>query len=367
MKFVAALGSFLIGLIPNLGINIQAQVADASTSKTTVRVGVYQNAPRIFLDDTGTPTGFWVDLLEPIAQTEGWRLEYVPCEWDHCLRAIEKGQLDLMVDVAYSEERDRQYAFNEQVVFVSWSEIYARTGLALNSLLDLDEKRVAVLRGSIQQAALGERAQALQITPTLVPVDDFHEVFRQLESGEVDAGVVNRFFAAQEASHYNVQRTNLLLQPSFIHIIAPEGDGEPLLAAIDEALAAMDADPDSAYHRATEKWLEPDRTLTRRDIRQILLETIIYVPLVALMASFWWNRKLKREIDRRQQAETRLQTLADNTPGVIYQYVLYADGSDGLLYISSGSISLWGVEAEAAIQDMNQLWEKVHPEDLAPM
>jgi len=357
----------LVGLSQIFVGTAHAQRADMQTADDMVRVGVYQNAPRIFFDDSGNPAGFWVDLLEAIAKDERWFLEYVPCEWESCLLAVEQGQLDLMVDVAYSEERDRRFDFNQKVVFVSWSEVYAQPGTGFASLLDLDQKRVAVLRDGIQQTALQERAESLDITIRIVPVDDFHKVFQQLENGDVDAGVVNRFFGAEMASQYNVERTSVLFQPSFIHVVAAEGKQARLLGAIDAALAEMDGNPRSAYHRARERWLEPQPPLSGLEMRQVFFGIIVYMPLVALAAFFFWNHKLRQEIDRRQQAEMRLQTLADNTPGVIYQYMLRADGSDELLYISSGSIDLWGVEAEAALHDVNRLWEKVNPEDLAKM
>ena len=47
----------------------------------TVRVGVYQNEPKVFMDENGHASGFFVDLLEEIAAREGWTLVYVPCEW----------------------------------------------------------------------------------------------------------------------------------------------------------------------------------------------------------------------------------------------------------------------------------------------
>ncbi|MBN2809665.1 MAG: transporter substrate-binding domain-containing protein [Deltaproteobacteria bacterium] len=54
---------------------------------------VYQNRPKIFLDQAGKAAGFYIDLLDYIVAKEGWRLEYVPGTWQECLERLENGGL----------------------------------------------------------------------------------------------------------------------------------------------------------------------------------------------------------------------------------------------------------------------------------
>lgn len=76
----------------------------------------------------------------------------------------------------------------------------------------------------------------------------------------------------------------------------------------------------------------------------------------------------KRSEEALQQQETRFQNLAANVPGVIYQYVRSADGSNGrLTYISPNCRELLEVEAEVLIQHPEMLAKLVHPEDLPKM
>jgi hypothetical protein len=41
------------------------------------------------------------------------------------------------------------------------------------------------------------------------------------------------------------------------------------------------------------------------------------------------------KINERKEAEVRLQSLADNLPGV-FQYLIYTDGTDNLKYVTRG-------------------------------
>lgn len=68
-----------------------------------------------------------------------------------------------------------------------------------------------------------------------------------------------------------------------------------------------------------------------------------------------------------RESEQRFQNMAANVPGAIFKYVLRPDGSNGVIYMSSGCLDLWEVEAEAVIQDASILWSMVHPEDLPGM
>jgi len=63
------------------------------------------------------------------------------------------------------------------------------------------------------------------------------------------------------------------------------------------------------------------------------------------------------------QSEARFQRLAHNVPGVIYRYLLRADGTDSMLYISPSCYGLFELEAETIQRNVNHLWRLVHPDD----
>jgi ABC-type amino acid transport substrate-binding protein len=65
-----------------------------------LRVGVYENPPKIFVDAEGRATGFFPDLVRELAPALGRPLVFEPCRWSRCLELLESGRLDLMPDVA---------------------------------------------------------------------------------------------------------------------------------------------------------------------------------------------------------------------------------------------------------------------------
>ncbi|MGC9384412.1 MAG: hypothetical protein ACP5D6_07425 [Kosmotogaceae bacterium] len=58
---------FLFFICSLLGVN--------TVFSQRIYVGVYQNSPKIFIDDSGNPSGIFIELIEEIAAKENWELE----------------------------------------------------------------------------------------------------------------------------------------------------------------------------------------------------------------------------------------------------------------------------------------------------
>ncbi|WP_192816136.1 EAL domain-containing protein [Geminocystis herdmanii] len=276
-------------------------------SPTLVTVGIYQNNPKIFIDDNEKPAGFWVEIIDGIAQAENWSITYIPCQWKECLRKVERGDIDLMVDVAYSDKRNQLFDFNNEVVLASWSQVYARRDLNLNSILDLDGKKVGILKSSIQKEVLQEQIKAFGITPELIEVDDFNDIFVLIETGEIDAGIVNNFFGKKFDNGYNIVRTNILINPARLHFIVKTGDPLSLLPRIDRQLQLLIKDSNSIYYQAQKKWLEPNVKFGWKQIKDIIINSFIYLPFFVLIFLSLWNYLLKKEINYRKKIEFNLE------------------------------------------------------------
>lgn len=282
--------------------------AMADAQSRVVTVGVYDNAPKLFWDEeTGQPAGFFPEIFADIAQQERWAVHYVRCEWANCLAALEAGELDLMMDVAYSQERDRRFDFNREVVIPSWSVVVARPGVRLNSVLDLGGKRIGVLMEGIQYDAITTTAQEFDIRPDLVVVKDYGELAQMLRRGQLDGVVVHRFFPIEQQMPGAIQ-TNILVKPTQLHFAAPNQGSEELLNTIDRHLAAMKNNPNSLYYEAGERWLQGlDIYKTNWPLlRQLGSAVALFVLGGGGVGLVLWNRSLRREMAKRSLTQTKL-------------------------------------------------------------
>lgn len=203
--------------------------------------------PRSTPGGDGTPAGFFVELLDEMAAAEGWDLRYVPCVWEECLEMLQRGDLDLMPDVAYSAERDRTMDFHKLQVVQSWSQVYARRDLPVTSLADLNGKRVAMLEGGIQQKTFNELMTKDGYEFETMAVGSLDDAYSAVAEGRADAVVTNRFFASRNLSEDWLRETPIIFQPSALYYATPTGKNADLGERIDGHLSSWRTDPESIY------------------------------------------------------------------------------------------------------------------------
>ncbi len=65
-----------------------------------------------------------------------------------------------------------------------------------------------------------------------------------------------------------------------------------------------------------------------------------------------------------KQSEARLQKLADNVPGMLYEFLIHPDGSYSFAYVSSGCRYLNELEPEQVMENPDLGFQLAHPDDL---
>ncbi len=259
-------------------------VAFPTQSATHLRVGVYQNSPKIGLSDSGRPEGIFIDLIEAIARAEGWSLEYVPGTWAEGLDRLQAAEIDLMPDVALTRERQALFAFPREPVLSDWFQVYARQGSRIRAITDLDGKRVAMLERSIQQQAFENAAVGFDLRVRLVPFPDYEKAFASVESGQTSAVITNRFYGAAHVAGSHLEDTAIIFNPTRLYFAAPKGSDPAILAAIDRHILAMKGDPASVYYHALRKWTSEE---TRLRLPTWLKGAALLAPVLLLLTGLW--------------------------------------------------------------------------------
>lgn len=226
----------------------------AGAAVRTVAVGVYENPPKIFTSDSGKPSGIFVEIIEHIAQLEGWKLRYVPGTWSQGLDRLAKGEIDLMPDVAYTTEREKIYVFHKIPVLTVWSQVYARKNSGIQSILDLNGKRVAALEQTIQLETFKRLTNSFGLKITLIPVPDYATEFEMVAGGKADAGLTNRLYGLMKARKYGLEDTPVMFDPAPFFFAAKKDASGNLPQTIDRHLEELKKNPQSVYYAAMKRW-----------------------------------------------------------------------------------------------------------------
>ena len=237
-----------------LSFSVMALCSFGHADDAVLKIGVYDNAPKIFMDESGKPAGMFVDIIEAVAAAEGWKLAYVHGTWAEGLDRLEHQRIDLMPDVAHTADREDRFSFHKVPVLSSWFQVYAHKGSGIHSILDLAGKRIAVLERSVQEQAFVHLSQGFDLRADLIALPDYRSTFERVASGGADAVITNRFYGLAHAKAFGLEDTAVVFSPSNLFFAAPKGQGAQLLAAIDRNLTHLKKNPKSVYYNALERW-----------------------------------------------------------------------------------------------------------------
>ncbi|OQA35043.1 MAG: Autoinducer 2 sensor kinase/phosphatase LuxQ [Betaproteobacteria bacterium ADurb.Bin341] len=278
------------------------QSSFALASGRPVRVGVYDNAPKVFVDSRSRPAGFFIELIEEAARLDGWQLEFVVCEWNDCLKKLEAGSIDLMPDVAVSEERLKRFDFNAIPVAQSWSTLLYHPRLPVLTLNDLANKRIAILQSAVQEDVLAQMMASLNLSYQVVYVDSLAKGFESVQQGAAEAVVSNNFFAGRNASSYGLRLSPVIFNPASLQFAVAKGRHADLLTRIDRLLAQWRLDPDSVYYRALNRAMAAPQV----EILGVAWKTVIawsasllFLLLGGAALAIFSNRQLEQIISKR--------------------------------------------------------------------
>lgn len=282
-----------------------------------VRVGIYQNPPKLTLDQTGQPSGILGDLLARIAQQQNWLLETVPCAWHECLDALSRNQIDLLPDVARTQERQTLFDFHVIPSLYSWSQIYARSN-SISSPLDMQGKAIAVLDGSVQHEYLTSLISGFGVKARIIGINDLEDGFRQVAAGQADAVVANHYFGDTHASRYQLLPTPVMFQPAQLFYASAKGHNADILSAIDKHLDEWRSDPDSDYFSILKHWQEPSIRTTAPAWLWWALGGLAFLLLWLVIMAAVLKSQVARQTRHLKASETRLNTILDSTDAQIY-------------------------------------------------
>ncbi|MCF7797374.1 MAG: transporter substrate-binding domain-containing protein [Lentisphaeria bacterium] len=300
-----------------------------STENPTIRVGIYQNNPKIFIDESGNPSGIFVDILRQIALENDWSIHYVPGEWYECLERLESGEIDLMPDVAWSKERAEIYDFNEETVLNNWGQIYVPHDSEIETIPQLQGKTIAVMRGDYSYAEFRQNLADFGVSCKFLEVNSFEEVFQTLDAHEADAGIISRFFGIVDQRDHQVNATSIMCCPARLLFAVTKGDPKLLLSPIDASLATMKQYDNSIYYVAISRWLDrPVEWHWPLWARYFLvfLAGVLAALIVAAITLKLQVRKITNELLSAQEKviqNQRLSALGEMASGIVHDFRNY--------------------------------------------
>lgn len=300
----------------------------------TVRVGISRNPLIAFKDDDGQVKGLSVDVLNYIAGQEGWQLQYLQSSFAESLKKLQREETDLHAAIAYSKARAKKYDYTKETLFHNWTQVYVPTGANVRSILDLNGKRVALVRKGIHSSEFRKLIIGLGIDCKLIEADDNRAAFALMNNGQADAVVASRTWGALHLKHYNTEKTPIIFNPIEIRYAVLKGKNQDLLSAIDKHLALLKADKGSIYYHSTAEMFGAEETPHFPLWMKLIMPALLAVLLLSFLVIILFRRQVRQrttqlseELSERKLAEEALRKSEEK-----YHH-LFDNANDAILII----------------------------------
>ena len=186
-KSVCAMLSLLLLLSAVLPVKAAAETAPAKV----VRVGSFEDTFN-YVNERGARKGYGYELLETLSGYTGWQFEYVTCDWSDCFEKLKNGEIDIMGDISYTEDRAEEMLFSDEPMGEEKYYLYAdfsRTDISASNFKTLNGKKIGVLMGTEPEEMLTEWEEKHGIKTEHVNISNNEDVKQKLANHEIDCFV----------------------------------------------------------------------------------------------------------------------------------------------------------------------------------
>jgi len=334
-------------------------ISITNAEQRLIKVGIYDDYPLAFIDSLGAPKGLYVDILNYVARKENWSLKYIPATWPECIEKLKRGDIDLLVAIAYTSQRDKVFDFNKETILINWGVVYTKKGLKINSILEMDGKRIAVLKGDIYYQKFKQLVESFELDCEFVEVEETRSVIKYLEEKKVDAGVIARLYEMRFPDiQKRLDRTPIIFGPVELRFAAPEKRNRWLLSTLDAYLRMLKQDPNSAYYKALDKWiLMPEKTSIIPRWLVYTLIALILAGAVAVVTIFSLQHIIRKKTHEIRKLEQKYQDIFENAVECIYQTT--PDGR--FITVNSTCTKMFGYDSpEEMIREVKDIAHQIY-------
>ena len=174
-------------------ILLPVSVSAQEDRSKVVRVGWYEGIYNTTGSD-GQRRGYSYEYQQAVAAHTGWKYEYVDGSWAELMSMLKKGQIDLLGDISYAEERSTSMLFSALPMGEDRYYLYvnpSNTDISVSNLTTLNEKRIGMMPDTLSAEMFHEWEKSHGVNMQQVDIIDVDDVRQKLKNHEIDGFVLN--------------------------------------------------------------------------------------------------------------------------------------------------------------------------------
>lgn len=239
----------------DLTLTGDADAKATATKDTYVIASDTSFAPFEYQDDSNNYTGFDMELIQAIADQQGFNIKINNVGFDAALNAVQSGQADAVIaGMTITDARKSTFDFSD-AYYTSSIILAVKSGSTIDSYEDLKGKTVGAKTGTSSYDWLEDHAD--QYGFTITAFDEASTMYDSLNSGSVDAIMDDEAvlaYAIKEGRDFDTPLDGISTGEMGFAVKA--GSSPELIEMFNNGLAALVAD--GTYDKLVEKYLTTD-------------------------------------------------------------------------------------------------------------
>lgn len=265
-----------------------------------IRVGHDPNwAPFEFLDKNGESCGINIHYIKYVATTLDLEIEFIKTNtWQESLNKIRNKELDLLTGISETKDRLEYISFTKPYITNPIS-VFADEGIThIRDLRELYGNKVAIIKGYFTEELLSNKHPQIEQILVDSPQDALKLVKRKKAYAYIE-GMITGGYYIKEKKFRSIRLVGKTPY-SYNLSIGVRSDWSELTSIIQKVLNNI---PESEKNNIYYSWI----SLNANNSQDYSMLFKFIIPLtVLLLLTYFWNRKLRREIKRREKTQLDL-------------------------------------------------------------
>ncbi len=191
-----SLGKLIVYFINE--IDFTQEELDYLKNKKILKIQNDSNLTPYNFNENGIAKGYSIDYMNLIANKLALRVEYIPGIWDDFLNMLENNQLDLMLNVLKSKEREERFLFSDLPYLLLSPAMITRIGERdYHSFSEIDGKTIALVKGYHSYDRVKRDYPNVKIFPT----DNTLEMIKAVANKDADLA-----YGLKDVLEYNINK-----------------------------------------------------------------------------------------------------------------------------------------------------------------
>ena len=263
-----------------------------------------------FIDENGEHAGVTADYLKVIEEKTGINFEPYPDikDWEEAEQLAQDRKINFLPALAQNSRREGFLDFTKAFFSYSFVIVSEKDGDFIGGVQDLEGKNVAIVDGY----QISDLLKADSIGMNFIKQNTINDCLLSVSTGESDATVTNVIVASHYMNYGGYDNLKIASSTPYPSIDIKMGVVEGDSALVSILNKGMDAIPEKEKSDIMNKWITVQFEHGVDMARVWRITTIsLLVVLLVFGTFFYWNRKLKKEVSRRKEAEEQLQKSFD--------------------------------------------------------